>query len=302
MLVECFQDLIEIRPGRKIFVRHWISGVTEESSLLSSSTTLSISTINLVCVHGTAARHEQYIPFWRHLDAFISENQASLRIHCWAYDAIGCGSSPKLSDGTARDYQDVEQVQDLKALLKDHVDSTYELFLAGHSYGPNWIYKYLQQDEQPPKISGLVLISTALECKEVTIPLILRFGPLWLLNCIQSLLTASFLQLGYSAWTREHNPQMIEAAKDSNNRNDMQVCLHYYNAHDWVCSLNKDEMPPALVLHGAQDEIIPIKCGQHVSNQLGTELVSIDRASHMVLLEQPKEVARHVLAFLLQHI
>jgi pimeloyl-ACP methyl ester carboxylesterase len=44
---------------------------------------------------------------------------------------------------------------------------------------------------------------------------------------------------------------------------------------------------------------VPIHYGQVVANQLATELISIDNASHMILLKQPDQVAGHILAFLL---
>jgi pimeloyl-ACP methyl ester carboxylesterase len=70
-----------------------------------------------------------------------------------------------------------------------------------------------------------------------------------------------------------------------------------------VAHVNATELLPnnesnILVMHGTDDEVIPIHCGQALANELDTDLVSIPNASHMILLEQPQVVAEHVLAFL----
>jgi pimeloyl-ACP methyl ester carboxylesterase len=309
MISEKLNKLIEIRPGRTIFTRHWIlnDDEEEESSMKTSS-----RTVNLVCVHGTAASQEQYIPLWKALDSRLSaETSSTLRVHCWAYDAIGCGRSPKIHNN-AKAYTDAEQVQDLQELLENHVDSKYDTYFVGHSYGPTWIYKcflLLQQQQRNEKLSttllkptGLVLISTGLECKELVIggPAIFRVVPLWLLKCIQPLLTASFLKLGFSPYTHKHDPELIVQAKQANNQNDMQTVIYYYKAHDWLSQLSPESMPPALVLHGTDDEIVPIHCGQQVANQLQTTLIAVTDASHMILMEKPDQVAQHLVDFL-QH-
>jgi pimeloyl-ACP methyl ester carboxylesterase len=60
---------------------------------------------------------------------------------------------------------------------------------------------------------------------------------------------------------------------------------------------------PRLVLHGAEDSIISLSCGQYLANQLdNTELVVIDHASHAILVEQPKALATSVLQFVQQQI
>lgn len=296
MVQEALAELVEIRAGREIFCRHWILGDVGKASKLQ--------TINLVCVHGTAASHEQFLPLWKALDSINKTKSGNLCIHCFAFDAIGCGNSPKLSDERA--YQDSEQVKDLEILIEKFVNPKFKTFYLGHSYGPTWIYKYLRQPKQKEQQSTtpLILIATGLKCKELQVggPALFKFAPLWLLNCIQPLLTSVFLKIGFSTWTRQNNHQLIAEARTANNQNDMQVCSYYYRAHDWLSKLDENNSPPpSLVLHGIEDEIIPIKCGQDLANHMKTGFVTISNASHMVLLEQPDEVAEHVFSFLQIH-
>lgn len=309
MTIQQIQDeVIEIRAGRKLFVRHWIlQNPSSSAASASKNATTTATTINLVCVHGTAASQEQYLSLWKALD---EGNDRNLCIRVWAYDAIGCGQSPTLGDHSS--YTDDEQVQDLTILLELHVADSkhkYTTYLMGHSYGPTWIYKYLlKKSKQQPTdidIGGLILISSGLRCKELVVggPTLFHYLPIWALKCLQPMLTASFLKIGFSPTTHKEQPELIQAAKSANNQNDMQTCVYYYHAHDWLEHLSVNELLPTkassniLVLHGTDDEVIPIHCGQALANELETDLVSIPNASHMVLMEQAQVVAEHILDF-----
>jgi pimeloyl-ACP methyl ester carboxylesterase len=236
------------------------------------------------------------------------------------YDAVGCGDSPPLEDPDA--YCDSEQVQDLKALLRDHVhkngNTSQPTFIMGHSYGPNWIYKLIvllsQEGETNINISGLILVSSSLCNPRYRLqkggPPLFRL-PLWILNCLQPLLTNLFLKIGFASATHVKHPQMISDAKHANNQNDMNNVRRYYQAHDWAWDLSdiqkhyygetdtasSTSSRPPLIMHGIEDQVIPIQCGQDLANQWNAPIVSVPDASHMILLEQPDTVARHVLEY-----
>lgn len=296
VITEKLNELIEIRPGRKVFTRHWILNDDNGSGRTDD--------INLVCVHGTAASQEQYLLLWKAIANNLSSS--SVRIHCWAYDAIGCGRSPKI-EKQPEAYTDAEQVQDLKELVENHVQSSkYETYFVGHSYGPTWICKYLKlstgtSSSKIQKVAGVIFLSSGLECKELVVggPSIFKVLPLWTLNCIQPLLTLSFLKIGFSPYTHKHKKELIQQAKQSNNQNDMQTVVYYYQAHEWLSQLDDDSiLPPALVMHGMDDEVIPLHCGQHLANQLDTTLVVLPNTSHMILVEAPDPVADDILKFI----
>jgi len=308
MITQVTNKLIEVRQGRKLFVRHWILASSADAATSSSKT------INLVCVHGTAASQEQYLPLWESLEKLLIDQPDNICIHAWAYDAIGCGQSPIPSpsvvsetskNGNAALFVDEEQVQDLLIFMEQNVGSAHSTFFVGHSYGPNWIYKYLQKQSSAgskKNVQGLILISTRLRQELVNGgPTIFKVAPMWLLRCLQPLLTASFLKMGFSPTTHKEQPELVAQAKLANNQNDMQTCIYYYQSHDWFDKLPLDSLPSRnLVLHGIDDELVPIHCGQVLANHLGTELVSIPNSSHMVLIEQPTKVAQHILQFVLK--
>ena len=56
---------------------------------------------------------------------------------------------------------------------------------------------------------------------------------------------------------------------------------------------------PTLVIHGADDRLIPVGMGQEIAQAIpGAELVLIEDAGHFVFLEQPEVIASVVADFL----
>ena len=186
------------------------------------------------------------------------------------------------------------------------------------------------------QVKGLVLISTGVEDSTLLVkrgPPIFRHVPIWILRCLQPMLTNAFLKMGLSPTTHQLKPELIRAAKEANNQNDMEMVCHYYRAHDWI---TKDELSrfyfdfiapndnqPAnqntqkrkvLVVHGVEDQIVPVEKGQIVANILvpndenrivvgeeRTNFVTIPDASHSVMQEQPDTLAEQIFQFILMN-
>jgi len=56
---------------------------------------------------------------------------------------------------------------------------------------------------------------------------------------------------------------------------------------------------PTLVIGGTVDQMTPIKYAEYLADKIpGARLARIEGAGHMVMLEQPELVARHVEQFL----
>lgn len=307
---ELASGVIEVRSGRFLFCRH-----RRVSSSLAVTSGRDIVNIALVCMHGTAANHRQFLPFVNALEALILSADHGVTLDCWMYDAVGCGDSPVLDDAAA--YSDFEQIKDLMGLFQNHVqtDKT-RIFLLGHSYAPNWIYKFILQRKdlmtslsKQVEISGIVIVCSGLQNEQLQMqkggPTLFR-APLWLLNCLQPLLTKIFLRIGFAKKTHFDNPEMIKEAEFANNKNNMQVVRLYYQSHDWLqdleqvqnCYRESGTSLAPLVLHGTEDQVIPIPCGQDLANRWHVPLVAVPDASHMIFLEQPAVVARHVFDYL----
>ena len=308
---ELVAGLIEVRGGRLLFCRHR----TVSSSVAVCSVTKDNLNLALVCLHGTAANHRQFLPFIDALEALVLSAIDGVTLDCWMYDAVGCGDSPLLDDDDA--YSDSEQINDLRALLQKQVQKEYtKIFLLGHSYAPNLIYKFILQQKdfmtsqaQEVEISGVVIVCSGLHNEQLQMqkggPTLFK-APLWLLNCLQPLLTKLFLRIGFSEKTHSEKPDIIKEAEHANNKNDMKVVRLYYHAHDWLqdiapvqnCYQESGASLAPLILHGIEDQIIPISCGQELANRWNVPLVSIPDAGHMLLIEQPTVVARHVFDYI----
>jgi pimeloyl-ACP methyl ester carboxylesterase len=306
MVVTLSAGPVEIRPGRTLYVRNLSLGDASRPP------------INLICLHGTAASHQQYLLLLSALDKLLLQEpigggaSSSSSVTCWMYDGVGLGDSPIETDPNA--YSDEEQLTDLHAIL-ERVDKTRPILFMGHSYGPMGILKYLKTHPAPwlqDSLRGCIFLSTAFHDGPVPVvnggPGIFKL-PLFLLNCLQSILTESFLNMALD--TTAADPALVDAARKDCNANDMWVVQQYYKSHKWLSSSEAKEIllqtttttttttPPAcLVLHGATDKVIPVKSGQFVANQLQTELVVVEHASHLVLVEQPEAVAKAIVAFL----
>lgn len=338
MVKEILAEIVEVRPGRRLFCRHLILGADavlgqEDEPAIAPPSPNAVLTQHVVCIHGTAASQEPYLPLLAALDGKLDqhhdEDPPQRRVvHCWLYDAVGCGRSPK--GASPGDYGDDAQVEDLHAFVTNLVlpemksglstssSTPPELFMMGHSYGPTWIFKWMSfmEEEQPQERgtgsmemsdssliipTGVILLCTGVESTDLVRrgPFLFRYDyvpPIWFLKWVQPSLTKMFLKVGFSEETRRDQPELVAQSQQANNQNDMQVVRFYYRSHDWLSDLSGFASKGCrfLVVHGSQDGIIPIHNGQVVANQLGTDLVAIDDASHMVFQEQPETTAGHV--------
>lgn len=296
MVQELLSELIEVRPGRTLHCCHWILGSNRSN----------VATINLVCIHGTAAAHTQYLPLLRAIDSQLETTTDKITIDCWLFDAVGCGKSPPLENSS--EYADEQVVSDIQALLKNQVQHLDRpTFFIAHSYGPNWVYKTLKSSETPKmNLQGLIIVSSGVKNSKFQLqsggPSLFKL-PLWLLNCLQPLLSKEFLRIGFSKTTHKTKPEVIEHAKALNSANKMKTVCQYYKAHDWVETIDDTlrqccETP--LIVHGSEDQIVPIECGQALANQWHVPLISVDEASHMVLMEQPETLAEHICKYMMK--
>jgi pimeloyl-ACP methyl ester carboxylesterase len=284
MVVTLSSGPVEIRPGRTLYVRNLSLGDSSRPD------------VNLICLHGTAASHQQYLLLLGALDKLLQPIGSS--VTCWMYDGVGLGDSPIETDPHA--YSDEEQLADLHAVL-ERVDKTRPTIFMGHSYGPMGMLKYLKTHPLE-SLRGCIFLSTGFHDGPDPLvnggPGIFKL-PLFLLNCLQHLLTESFLNMGLDA---SADPALVDAARKDCNANNMWVVQQYYKSHKWLSSSEVKEIilqtTPCLVVHGATDKVIPIKSGQFVANQLRTELVVVENASHLVLVERPEVVAKAIVKFL----
>jgi pimeloyl-ACP methyl ester carboxylesterase len=319
VFIEEFADVVEIRPGRRIFLRK----ILMHGSGLDPSRPTAIH-VQLIFVHGLCGTELQYSLLLKSFHELLSSsNDKKYHVSCILYDSIGCGQSPSLPEWDAysneecrADFEALFALQNVEGLTVAPSPSLPTL-LVGHSYAPSIFLPSLHgRNVEPfllPNLAGIILINTALRDSQFNIPdgghVIMRL-PVFILNCIQSLLTEGFLNMAV-------HPDHVELRNEIrrlSQKNDMRVAQAYHRHMEWAHPFHlhkaiwrrKDVVVPTLVLHGANDGLTPVECAQHIHNQLLTtqksDLVIIDKASHLAMIEQPDQAAKALYDFMEKHI
>jgi pimeloyl-ACP methyl ester carboxylesterase len=324
VLTEEFAQVVPVRPGRRLFVRKITIGQQQQQQqrrpllLLSPpdaktvetapppAAALAAATWQLVCLHGTCASERQFQPLLKSMDTILSEQKQQTLVSCLLFDNVGCGQSPSLPNWNA--YENSEISADLQAVVEQYCDPTLPIVCMGHSYAPSILLpSILDRPDLFGQLSGCILLSTAVRSPHLPMPdgghAIMKL-PVILLKCFQRQLTESFLQMA----VHKNHVSLRDALRVDCNRNDMRVAQAYHGHHCWARVEQLQQalvaqhavVVPTLVVHGADDGVIPVQCGQHLARQLlpHSTFVVMEEASHMVMLEQPEQTARHVMAFL----
>lgn len=330
-----------LRPGRTLFVREWILGVDETTSIEDVPKQV---TLQMVLVHGTCATEQQFHLFLLSLEAqlqaFSSSSPKNKGMRCLLMDAVGCGQSPVIADYEA--YSSNEMMHDLQVLVEKFADSSIPLVRLGHSYGPSLFLRLLEGTKNSSSSSSLsdfgqhfapaafIFMSTGIRSTTGTtapdtfpypdggLP-IFRYLPRCILQCLQGLLTHQFVQLAVHPthkWLRQQIAQdssknsmfMVQSthcqtvwATDEDLQNVVQASMDKHRATSFEL--------PILVIHGVDDGVFPLSCGQALANiatsmassTSSTLFVPVEQASHFVMMEQAHKVATTVLDFLVQH-
>jgi pimeloyl-ACP methyl ester carboxylesterase len=168
-------------------------------------------------------------------------------------------------------------------------DSGGPLIVAGHSLGGaialRWALSY------PEEVRALVLLCAGAR---------LRVAP-QILDGIRAADPAAIEQFG-AMWLgtnppprlREKSLALLHAAPAAVLAADLEAA----DGFDVMSELDHLALP-VLVVCGAEDRLTPVKYGRYLHERIaGSEMVVIERAGHMVMLEQPRAVNRAMRAFL----
>lgn len=277
---EVYAKVTEVRPDRPLFVRKLEIGIQPR--------------LQIVAVHGTCATEAQYQRLWEAMDQRNGEQDNGINVSIVAFDGFGLARSPVVSIHS-RDYDNAELQKDLVAVVNQFTDDALPIFMMGHSYGPTHIFATIGQLKR--SVKGLVLIGSAIKSEHLPIAdgghPIMKL-PLFVLNCLQRMLTESFIKLA----VHPKNAWLAESLRDENNANDMRVAKAYHNQMKWMETF-VSEMPKTLVIHGADDKLIPVQCGQHLHNVIpNSTLLVVDSASHLVHMEQASKVSEALESFI----
>jgi len=243
--------------------------------------------LTLVFIHGLSGSASAWFPY---------EPLFEKRYNLLTFDLRGHGKSSK-----PRSYEEYElekSADDLHELLAYlHIES---FVLISHSYGTLVALEFLQAHQE--KVSATIFLSpTAFLRKTKRFPLIRTLGRgLVALFDMFPLHPTIRERVDYSPyipagdWDLRRVPRDIYATS-------VRVYLYcLVQAYLWNC----DEMwkrigIPTLIMHGTTDSYIPVSHSVQLSKDIvGSKLVLLEHANHIIVLNNVAEVSRHIEAFL----
>ncbi len=226
----------------------------------------------MVLVHGAGENHLVWPASLRRMD------DATV----YALDLPGHGKSGGQGRASVADYVTV-----LQSFL-DALD-VQRAVIAGHSMGGAIAQQFALS--YPSRTAGLILVATGARLRvfqaildgiltdtDATLDLVTRYA--WGPNAPEQMVQLGRVQMA------QVNPQITA--------NDYAAC----NAFDVMDRVGQIAAP-TLVLGGTADQMTPPKYAAFLAEKIrGARLAIIEGAGHMVMLEQPELVARHVEQFL----
>lgn len=228
-------------------------------------------------IHGAGGRADQ----WKNQIEFLRKNYAVI-----AFDLIGHGNSPK----PATDYgfqQIADEVENIFYQYKKQQN-----VVIAHSYGVALaLHLALQNDE----IQKLILIGAA-----TPMPLE-KFGlwnlPPFMLEILRPLFSQDFAK---KAFHSETDPDLVKKERGISDQNPMYMMKQLIKGMAEIPAMDLSKIHiPVLIIQGAADGLTPIDGANELCEQLkSSKLVIVEKASHLVMIEQPNEVNQLIEQFI----
>jgi len=221
-----------------------------------------------------------------------------------AYDAYGCGQSPRPHDYAA--YSQDNSMRDLSAVF-DRYKGRKNL-LVGHSYGCSQATRLAASRAE--QVHGLVMIGPGYAPSHFPAGSIKVFkAPLIVLKMMRPLLSRGFAERAFHSHTRQASCQahrrLLRRAQVFSGTNSMHVCQAFYQQMLWVDEELLHHIPCAvLVIVGEGDKVTPVTYAQAIHQVLRgnpRRLVNyseVKEASHQVMQETPLRVSYLILEFM----
>ena len=167
--------------------------------------------------------------------------------------------------------------------------SLREVILAGHSLGGAIVQSYYLK--HPENVKALILCSTGAKLRVSKI----------ILDSTKKNFKEYLDSVPVGAFYRKTSKEVIEEFIEEVEKVSPKVVHADYSICDKFDVMNKVKAirVPCLIIVGKADRLTPLKYSQYFKENLEkAELVVIDKASHMVMLEKPEEFNLALLEFI----
>jgi len=226
----------------------------------------------LVLVHGAGGSHLDWLALLRRLGG----------VNVYALDLPGHGRSKGVGRGSITAYRDF-----LLAFLD--VLNLEEAVVVGHSMGGAIVLDLALH--YPDRLTGLILVGTGAR---------LRVLPAILTGILSDFEATVDLVCEY-AFGPDAPEQLKRLGRQRLSKTPPEVLHGDYAACDAfdVMERLREIRCPTLVIGGTADRLTPPKYSVYLRDHIpGAELVLVDGAGHMVMLEKPEVVARAISEFI----
>ncbi|MAD51861.1 MAG: hypothetical protein CMF79_04715 [Candidatus Marinimicrobia bacterium] len=254
----------EIRPGYELEIYH--HGTDSDTFIFF--------------IHGAGGRADQ----WHHQINALKDKYTIV-----AFDLLGHGKSPKPKAG----YTFSELMGDVEKIYTKYKRENN--IVIAHSYGVAFALQLALKNEH--KIQKLILIG-ANKPRSIT-----RVGlwnlPVFMLEWFRLVFSNSFAK---NAFHPDSDPDFINRERVTSDQNPMGVMKALIKGMKEIPSMNVNDITlPVLIINGATDGLTPVAGTKRLAAEIpNAKLKIIEKASHLVMMEQPEIVNKIIANFINQ--
>ncbi|NQU27575.1 MAG: alpha/beta hydrolase [Candidatus Marinimicrobia bacterium] len=256
------RELLEIRPGRRIFIQ----------TIGSDSETM------IMLIHGAGGRGEQ----WHYQIAELQKKYFVV-----IPDLLGHGNSPVPRTG----YTFSELAADMEAVYSSY--QRRRNVVIGHSYGMAftlWLAGRFKGEIERAVLIGAAPLRTSSTSSIWNLPNIV-------LRLLRPMLSKNFAA---GAFHPDTDPEFVKKERASSDKNPMWMMKALFNGMRYDGEKNLANLSiPIRIINGEADKFTTVALGQKLAKELPRgEFFEVKQASHLVMMEQPKQVNRLILDFI----
>ena len=277
--------LYEVRPNRSIWIGKYVAKPSKVATV--------------VFIHGSCASYSQF-------NAIIQWAIDTAVLDVVYYDYLGCGQSDKQAPKHQKWYFPSEHWEDLVAIIDQHCDEQVPLWVVGHSFGCLMALRLATESKWSSRVQKMVLMGCPSIFQSNPMPWVLTL-PCFMLKWMQPWLTNAFVHRAFSPDTIANNAQLVEASKRISNANPPHMFQNFYKGVSeespaWKSSLQSKvkSLVDLLVLfmNGDSDQIVDPGSSIETAGAFPcSSIVTILKASHQMMEEQPEQVIDHLQAY-----